>query len=68
MRDCLSYLNCFADTGVGHYECSDSDITENELQKYFTDGESGCPYFVKYERDESGLINFLNTLDNGADM
>jgi hypothetical protein len=42
---CNNCSLCFCDPSVGNKECECEDITEDELQEYFTNGKSNCPYW-----------------------
>lgn len=46
--DCKHY---YEDMSVGYCECECDNITEEELDKYFTEDEAGCPH---YEQEEAG--------------
>jgi hypothetical protein len=52
-NDILRCENCKYfdyDSSTGTSECNQSDnMTEDETEKYYTNGEFGCPYCKVYE-------------------
>ena len=43
----------FEDESVGATDCTNESIEEDEIEKYYTDGEEGCPHWVaKYSEKE----------------
>ena len=48
--DCLICKNCLYDASVGGcVECLCEELSEEELEKYWTNGEPGCPYCKKQD-------------------
>lgn len=61
-RHCETCIHCFIDDSVGYYQCVNEDLTETELEKYFTNGEDGCPHYEEEDYTEEneyyeGLMN-----------
>jgi uncharacterized protein YutD len=44
-KKCENCINYSEDISVNYSECNSADITEEEVEKYFVDYQSGCPYF-----------------------
>ncbi len=56
LSKCKNCQKCFKDYSENDYECMDKDITEAELEKHFTNGETGCKYYVA--ETETDLIKW----------
>ena len=50
-KDCRLCKHCFTDSSVDYYECQ-ADLSEEELDRYFINDESGCPYFDPVDNDD----------------
>lgn len=56
---CCEYcVNCWRDDSVGATECT-ADLTEAELEKYYTNGEAGCPYYKEESEQDIEYIEAL---------
>jgi hypothetical protein len=40
---------------VNELECDNKDITEQELQTYFTEGKENCPYWAEQDQSNKPL-------------
>lgn len=47
--NCTNCKHCWEDASVGHMECTCEEMTEDEMEKYFTNAEDGCPRFEEIE-------------------
>lgn len=55
MNNCCNCGFVFCDISVNDIECECPDITEDELQDYFTDGKPNCPYWKESEKQSKVL-------------
>ena len=44
---CENCKYCFCDYSVNDFECTCDRITEDLLDRHFTDGKPGCPYYTE---------------------
>ena len=49
MKNCCNCGFMFCDMSVNDIECENKDITEQELQEYFTEGKENCPHWKEQE-------------------
>jgi hypothetical protein len=55
LKNCCTCGNSFFDPSVNDLECESKDITEQELQKYFTEGKENCPHWIEQKREQKVL-------------
>lgn len=55
MKNCCNCFYSFCDMSVNELECDNKDITEQELQTYFTEGKENCPYWAKQDQSNKPL-------------
>ena len=48
---CDTCKHCWQDFSVNASECECEEITEDLLEKHFTDGEKGCPFYEEEKYD-----------------
>lgn len=58
MTTCENCVNCWRDDSVGATECT-ADLTEAELEEYYTNGQSGCPCYKEIEEQDADYIDAL---------
>jgi Zn finger protein HypA/HybF involved in hydrogenase expression len=44
-RNCENCKHFWEDRSVNYFECTNCEITENEMERYFENGEDNCPRF-----------------------
>lgn len=49
---CDTCKYCWQDYSVNASECECEDITEEEIDKYFCDGNDGCPHYEEEEDEQ----------------
>ena len=54
MEKCCETCKYFwEDRSTNAFDCENTEINEDELDKYFCDGEDGCPHWVaRYTEEE----------------
>lgn len=55
IKNCNNCKYCFTDQSTGATECDYQNITEEDLQKYFTNEQANCSYW-EGQRKESKLL------------
>lgn len=55
MKNCCNCGYCFTDLSVNDIECDCPDITEDELQKHFTEDQPNCPHWIEQEQESKPL-------------
>ena len=55
MKNCCNCGYSFCDISVNELECGNKDITEQELQEYFTEGKENCPYWKEEGKNNKPL-------------
>lgn len=55
MKNCCNCFYSFCDMSVNELECDNKDITEQELQTYFTEGKENCPYWAEQDQSNKPL-------------
>lgn len=57
---CDMCKHCWQDRSVNASECFCEDITEDELDKYFVNGEKGCPHYEEEKYRISILLTYAD--------
>lgn len=57
MQKCDNCRYFWEDTSTGTADCKNTDITQEELQDYFTDDNPDCPY---WEGEGNGDLKILS--------
>ena len=55
MKNCCNCGYGFCDMSVNELECENKDITEDELQDYFTDDKPNCSYWKESKKQSKAL-------------
>lgn len=50
-RTCSECKKCFVDRSVNYFECTENEITEEEIEKHFVNDEPDCPHFEEIDYD-----------------
>jgi len=55
LKNCCTCGYSFHDPSVNDLECENKDITEQELQEYFTEGKENCPRWIEQNKEQKPL-------------
>lgn len=47
--ECMRCAFLFSDESDGQHECKNLDISEEEIDAYFTEGKCGCPFLIEVD-------------------
>lgn len=69
MRSCESCVWSFIDNSVGDIECTNDDLTEEEIVKYYENAEDGCPHYKEEEDlDYMWICALDKAIEKGHDL
>lgn len=55
LKNCCTCGYAFCDPSVNDLECENKDITEQELQIYFTEGKENCHHWTEQKQENKPL-------------
>ena len=63
-KNCETCVHCWTDESVGDRECTNTDeMTEEEIEKYYSEMENGCPYYRSQEDNDQAFMQALVDTD-----
>ena len=62
-RNCETCVKCWRDDSVGARECTNAEeMTEDEIETYYSDMKDGCPYYKSQEELDGDYLMALGDL------